>query len=272
MRLGPLPTLRLRPTSPPNSFFQLQGTRHRMRCVWAPQVPSRKPTPQSLLLGVQGPQIHSAHSLPGPPFFTLSTTHGEQSSGPRPGETHSETPSWSPGLGTEAAGLTCPAPALLKPPTLHITFLFGHRRGERQQGEEGEEEEASALHPGGRARVRVLTGGRRREPPTPFPQFPGPKGRAATAVAADLGGWPLPASRGAQREESPQGPSGARDSAQTPTPPPAPRSAAAEGPKPPRALRGPARSLARCPRCFAPSRAGPVPLRPPRPLLSPEPV
>lgn len=76
MRLGPLPTLRLRPTSPPNSFFQLQGTRHRMRCVWAPQVPSRKPTPQSLLLGVQGPQIHSAHSLPGPPFFTLSTTHG----------------------------------------------------------------------------------------------------------------------------------------------------------------------------------------------------
>ena len=79
----PFPALRLRPASPPNSFFQLQGTLHRTRWVWAPQVPSRKPTPQSLLLGVQGPQVHSAHSFPGPPFFTLSKTHGERSSGPR---------------------------------------------------------------------------------------------------------------------------------------------------------------------------------------------
>lgn len=67
------------PTSPPNSFFQLQGTLQWMRWVWAPQVPSRKPTPQSLLLGVQGPQVHSEHSLPRLPFLTLSTRRQEQS-------------------------------------------------------------------------------------------------------------------------------------------------------------------------------------------------
>lgn len=54
-----------------NSFFQLQGRLQRMRCACAPQVPSRNPTLQSLLLGVQGPQVHSVHLPPGPPFLTL---------------------------------------------------------------------------------------------------------------------------------------------------------------------------------------------------------
>lgn len=151
---APFPALRLRPTSPPNSFFQLHGTRHRMRCVWAPQAPSRKPAPQSLLLGVQGPQVHSAHSLPGPPFFTLSKMHGNRAQDPGHLEIHSGAPSWGPGLGTQAAKprgcrLACPCPALLQSPRPHITFLLGHRGGERQQGEEGQEEEASVLHPGG---------------------------------------------------------------------------------------------------------------------------
>jgi hypothetical protein len=63
-----------------------------------------------------------------------------------------------------------------------------------------------------------------------------------------------------------------RSMEQSPNPASAPRATVAEGSRLPRALRRPARSLARCPLCFAPSRAGPVPLRPPRPLLSPEPV
>lgn len=73
------PHTRPPPPSPPNSFFQLQGTRQRMRCVCAPQVPSRKPAPQSLLLGMQGPQVHSAHSLPALTFLPLSAGRGQSS-------------------------------------------------------------------------------------------------------------------------------------------------------------------------------------------------
>ena len=78
-----------------------------MRCVWAPQVPSRNPTPQSLLLGVQGPQVHSAHSLPGPPFFTLSATPGNRAQ-----DLDLDSPFLGSGLTWAPAPFQSPAPAV----------------------------------------------------------------------------------------------------------------------------------------------------------------
>lgn len=63
--------------SPPNSFFQLHGILHLSFLVSSWQVPSRKPTPQSLLLGIHGPQRHSSQSEPF--FLTLSAQKNRQS-------------------------------------------------------------------------------------------------------------------------------------------------------------------------------------------------
>ena len=186
MRLRPLPCSLPAPTSPPNSFFQLQGTLHRRRWVWPPQVPSRKPAPQSLLLGAQGPHVHSEHSLPGPPFFTLSKTHGGQNSGPE-ASADSLRASILGSRSRNPGGQPRGHRPSFKPQTSH-TFLFGHRGGEGQQGEEGEEEEASVLHPAGRARVRAPrvpfpTGGAAcMHLPSVFP-FSGPKGSSCSRGA-----------------------------------------------------------------------------------------
>jgi hypothetical protein len=119
-----------------------------------------------------GCRVHSAHSLPGPPFFTLSATRGEQSSGRGVlGDAlRNRLPGVSSGAQAARSQVPCPSPILLQPPSPSITFLLGHRGGKRQEGEKGEEEEASVLHPGecGGRRARVkspspvpfLTGGR----------------------------------------------------------------------------------------------------------------
>lgn len=57
---------------------------------------------------------------------------------------------------------------------LHFVFLFGHRGGESQQGEEGEEEEASALHLARCPRARLRSLPRRAvplRPPRPLLYF-----------------------------------------------------------------------------------------------------
>ena len=186
-----------------------------MRCVWAPQVPSQNPTPQSLLLGVQGPQVHSAHSLPGPPFFTLSATPGNRAQ-----DLDLDSPFLGSGLTWAPAPFQSPAPAV-SPfflATAEVSASKARRARRRKlrrcilRGEHGSE---SSPHPGGR---------RRGPPPPPtLPQFPGQAQRVGLLLRRTWGGRPLAASPGAQREESPRGPPGAWDAAQTPSPPPDPR-------------------------------------------------
>lgn len=48
-----------------------------------------------------------------------------------------------------------PSFLLLPSPPYPITFFFGHRGRDRQEGQKGEKEEASVLHPGGKTWVRV---------------------------------------------------------------------------------------------------------------------
>lgn len=228
-----------------------------MRCVWAPQVPSRNPTPQSLLLGVQGPPGPPSTLAPRPPFFTLSATPGNRELRTRT-RTH---PSWGPA----SPGLR-PLPS---PPAPAVSCSFGHRGGEGQQGEEAGREEASALHPEGRAWVRVPPGAAGVVNPPTLPQFPGQaQGLGCYCGDGGLGGaGPSPPARRCTAEESPRG---LLEPGTQLRPPPGLRTPAGQplGPRPPRTLRGPARSLARCPRapqlCSLPRRA--VPLRPPRPF------
>jgi hypothetical protein len=59
-----------------------------------------------------------------------------------------------PALGHTAC-LTCPPQLLLLSPSYPITFFFGHRGRDHQEGKKGEKEEASVLHPRGKTWVRV---------------------------------------------------------------------------------------------------------------------
>lgn len=228
--------------SAPNSFFQLQGTRHRMRCVWAPQVPSRNPTPQSLLLGVQGPQVHSAHSLPGPPFFILSAT---------PGNRAQDSPFLWSGLTWPPAPFQSPAPAA-SPfflATAEVSASKARRARRRKlrrcilRGEHGSQES-----PPGAAGVD--------HPPNfaPVPR-PGPKGRAATA--ADLGGLAARRQPGRTAGGISPGASWSPGRSSDPLPASGPQMGSGWGAQSRRAPSGAphAHSLAARARGFAPSRA-----------------
>lgn len=133
--------------------------------------------------GCRAPRSTQRTRSPGRPSSLCLRHTGNGAQDPAARETHSGAASWGPALGTPEARpevASFMSPARLQRPTPRITFLFGHRGGERQQGEEGEEEEASVLHPGGEAGERSCqssppspapfpTGGRTRAPPAPVP-------------------------------------------------------------------------------------------------------
>ena len=214
-----------------------------MRCVWAPQVPSRNPTPQSLLLGVQGPQVHSAHSLPGPPFFILSAT---------PGNRAQDSPFLWSGLTWPPAPFQSPAPAA-SPfflATAEVSASKARRARRRKlrrcilRGEHGSQES-----PPGAAGVD--------HPPNfaPVPR-PGPKGRAATA--ADLGGLAARRQPGRTAGGISPGASWSPGRSSDPLPASGPQMGSGWGAQSRRAPSGAphAHSLAARARGFAPSRAG----------------
>lgn len=217
----------------------LRGNPRRSPCCWGCRAP--RPTPRTRSPGC---------------LSSLCLKHTEnRAQDPGYGETHSRTPNCGPGHGTqaaspEAAGLTCPSPALLPSPTSPFFLATAEasasrvRRTRRKKprccilgGELGSE--SRPPHP-----VLFPTGEPRAWAAHPFPHFSGPKSRAVHAAAA-AGRLEGPAPRllvpAHSREASLGGMPRARGAAQTPTPSPAPRWAVA----PP----GPTRSLARCPRC-----------------------
>ena len=212
-----------------------------MRCVWAPQVPSRNPTPQSLLLGVQGPQVHSAHSLPGPPFFILSAT---------PGNRAQDSPFLWSGLTWPPAPFQSPAPAA-SPfflATAEVSASKARRARRRKlrrcilRGEHGSES------PPGAAGV---------DPPPQLCPSSQARPKGSGCYCGGLGGaGPSPPARAHSGRNLP---GGLLEPGTQLRPPPRLRTPDGQrlgGPKPPRALRSPARSLARCPRARLRSQIG----------------